>query len=77
VIIASDPAAAILQMAEEVEADVIALATRGYGAIKRAASGSVSDQVMRTSQVSVLVVHPTLKAWRFETAPAVSALATV
>ena len=70
VVISSDPATAILQMSDDIEADVIALATRGYGAIKRAAAGSVSDQVMRTSGVSVLVVHPTLEIWRTENAGA-------
>ena len=58
VVISSDPAVTILQISENMEADLITLATRGRGALKRAASGSVSDQVMRACGVSVLVVHP-------------------
>jgi nucleotide-binding universal stress UspA family protein len=58
VIIASDPASAILDVAKEIEADAITLATRGRGALRRAASGSVSDRVMRESEVSTIVLHP-------------------
>ena len=58
VVIASDPADAILEVAREIEADVVTLATRGLGALRRAASGSVSDRVMRESEVSTIVLHP-------------------
>jgi nucleotide-binding universal stress UspA family protein len=56
--IASDIASTILQVASDHEADVVALATRGRGAIRRATTGSVSDVVMRESTVSTLVIHP-------------------
>ena len=58
VVIADDVAQAILQVAAGEEADMIAIATRGRGALKRAASGSVADVVMRQAVVSALVVHP-------------------
>lgn len=62
VVVADDVAGTILSTAFSVEADLIAIATRGRGAIARAASGSVSDQVMREATVSVLVVHPEVRA---------------
>jgi nucleotide-binding universal stress UspA family protein len=58
VMIATDIASTILQLATDHEADVVALATRGRGAIRRATTGSVSDVVMRQSTVSTLVIHP-------------------
>ena len=58
VVISTDVPSTILSMAEGNEVDVIALATRGQGAFKRAANGSVSDVLLRSSVVSTLVVHP-------------------
>jgi nucleotide-binding universal stress UspA family protein len=58
VVIAEDVAQAILRAAASEEADMIAIATRGRGAVKRAASGSVADVVMREAVVSALVIHP-------------------
>jgi nucleotide-binding universal stress UspA family protein len=58
VLISSDPAAAILDAAKEIEADAVTIATRGHGALRRATSGSVSDRVMRESEVSTIVLHP-------------------
>jgi nucleotide-binding universal stress UspA family protein len=60
VVISSDVAGAILEVASADEADLVAIATHGRGAIARARSGSVSDRVMRESAVSTLVVHPML-----------------
>jgi len=62
VVIANDAAEAILSTAFAGDADLIAIAARGRGAITRAASGSVSDRVMREAVVSVLVVHPEVRA---------------
>jgi len=58
VVVASDVPSAILEMAEACEVDMIALATRGYGGLKRARFGSVADRVVREAAVSTLVVHP-------------------
>jgi nucleotide-binding universal stress UspA family protein len=69
VVIASDIPSAILGVAEVGEADLVAIATRGRGALKRATSGSVADVVMRESAVSTLVVHPTIAvSGEFDTA---------
>ncbi len=62
VMISDEIASTILQVATDHEADVVALATRGRGAIRRATSGSVSDVVMRESTVSTLVIHPPVDA---------------
>jgi nucleotide-binding universal stress UspA family protein len=58
VVIADDAASAILHQAEVDESDLIAIATRGRGAIARARSGSVADRVMREAAVSAMVIHP-------------------
>ncbi len=58
VIVASDIPATILQIAADHEVDLVALATRGLGGLRRAAAGSVSDSVMRGSTVSTMVIHP-------------------
>ena len=62
IVIADDAASAILERAEIEDADLIAIATRGRGAIARARSGSVADRVMRESLTSAMVVHPTVEA---------------
>lgn len=60
VVISSDVASAILNVAEADETDLIAIATRGRGGLKRAMQGSVSDGILRQTIVSTLVIHPTL-----------------
>lgn len=75
VIISSDIASTILKAATDHEADVVALATRGRGAIRRATAGSVSDLVMRESTVSTLVINPPVDVIRPEDARQVAELA--
>lgn len=58
IVISDDVASAILDRAEMDDSDLVAIATRGLGAIARARSGSVADRVMRESPVSAMVVHP-------------------
>lgn len=58
VVISNDVPSTILQMADIDEADLIAIATRGRGALKRATAGSVSDVIMREAVTSTLIVHP-------------------
>jgi nucleotide-binding universal stress UspA family protein len=60
IVIADDVAATILHYANVEESDLIAIATRGLGAIARARSGSVSDRVMREAPISTMVVHPVM-----------------
>lgn len=51
------PARAILEYAEEHDIDLIALGTGGGGAVRRMVLGSVSDKVIRGSEVPVLVCN--------------------
>lgn len=62
VVIATDIPGTILETAEALEADLIAVATRGRGALARATAGSVSDRVMREAPISTMVVHPAVVA---------------
>lgn len=62
VIIAEDIPSTILYVAEMEESDLIAIATRGRGAIARATSGSVADRIMREAVVSAMVIHPVAPA---------------
>ena len=68
VIIADDAASTILAAAESMEADLVAIATRGRGAIARATSGSVADRILRESPVSTMVIHPVLQIQDFQPA---------
>jgi nucleotide-binding universal stress UspA family protein len=54
---AGDPAYEILRMAEELEADLIVIATHGRGGWRRYLFGSVADKVVRQAKSPVLVVH--------------------
>jgi nucleotide-binding universal stress UspA family protein len=52
------PGRAIAALADKLDADVIALATHGYGGFKRALLGSVADKVLRSSPLPLLVQSP-------------------
>jgi nucleotide-binding universal stress UspA family protein len=52
------PATAILDDASAHRADLIALATRGRGGLKRFLLGSVADKVLRGADTAVLVYRP-------------------
>lgn len=52
------PGRAIAAIADKLGADVIALATHGYGGLKRALLGSVADKVLRSSPLPILVQRP-------------------
>lgn len=56
VVSAYQPARAIVEIAAEANADLIAIATHGRGPVMRALIGSVTDRVIRTATVPVLVV---------------------
>lgn len=49
------PAGAIAQVANELGVDLVALATHGYGGIKRVLLGSVADEVLRTTPLPILI----------------------
>ena len=52
-------ARAILEYAEEVEADLIALSTHGHGGAARLLLGSVADKILRAASMPVLMLRPT------------------
>ena len=56
-IVRGDPAKRILAVAEEIGADMICVGATGKGGVQRLLLGSVSQHVLRTSKVPVLVVH--------------------
>ncbi len=56
-----NPAEAILEAKDEVQATLIAMATHGRGGLSRFAIGSVADKVMRSSEVPVLMVRSSEK----------------
>ncbi len=58
------PADVILRYAQEVEADLVVLGTRGFGAIRRALIGSVASTIARRAPCPILLVPPVL--WRGE-----------
>ena len=54
-VLGGEPAAAICELAVEVEARAIVLGTRGRGGFTRALLGSVSDYVVRSAPCTVVV----------------------
>jgi len=55
---AADPARGILRVVQDLEVELIALTTHGYGGIRRALLGSVADKVLRGAQQPVLLKKP-------------------
>jgi len=66
VVLSDDVPKAILIAAESAEADLIAIATHGRGALTRARVGSVADRVVREAPVSTMVIHPMLRIEDFK-----------
>jgi len=54
------PATAIVDAAEHLGADVIAMATHGYGGLRRTLLGSVADKILRSTTLPLLVMRPML-----------------
>lgn len=52
------PGRAIAAIADKLDADLIAMATHGYGGLKRALLGSVADKILRSSPLPLLVCRP-------------------
>ncbi|MGH3145381.1 MAG: universal stress protein [Rubrobacter sp.] len=48
---------AIVHLAEEIDAGLIVMGSRGHGRIRRALMGSVSDSVVRHAECPVLIVR--------------------
>jgi nucleotide-binding universal stress UspA family protein len=53
----ADPRDAIVRAAEDLQADLIVMATHGRKGIARALIGSTTEAVVRTAKVPVLTVH--------------------
>ncbi len=58
VLVDASPAAAIVEIAERDGTDLIAIATHGASGIRRVVLGSVTDKVLRTSGLPLLVIRP-------------------
>ena len=58
-VVAPHAAAAILDEAQKERCDFIALATHGWGGLRRMLLGSVTDKVVRGSSLPVLAYRPT------------------
>ena len=56
--VAEQPASAILEDAETVPTDIIAIETHGRGGLSRLFLGSVADKVVRGAHVPVLLHRP-------------------
>jgi len=52
------PAAEIVRLAKERDADLIVMSTQGRGGLRRLLMGSVAEAVIRTSDIPVLVARP-------------------
>jgi nucleotide-binding universal stress UspA family protein len=50
------PTETIVEVAEQIHADLIAMATHGYAGLKRWTHGSITDDVVHTSTTPVLIV---------------------
>jgi nucleotide-binding universal stress UspA family protein len=57
------PVIEILDLAEEIEADLVVLGSRGHGAIERLIVGSVAEGVVHHARGPVLVVRGGQEAW--------------
>lgn len=58
-----EPAASVLRVAQEYEADVIVMATHGRTGLRRWLYGSTTHKVLRTAKRSMLVVRPPAAAY--------------
>jgi nucleotide-binding universal stress UspA family protein len=56
-LVADDPATTMIAAALRLQAGAIAIATRGAGGLSRLLLGSVTDKVVRSSPIPVLVCH--------------------
>lgn len=57
-LLVGDVVPALLQLAQEIEAELIVLTTHGRGGLSRAMLGSVADSLVRESATPVLAVRP-------------------
>jgi nucleotide-binding universal stress UspA family protein len=55
---APDPARGIIRVSQDLDIDLVAMATHGYGGLRRALLGSVADKVLRAVPQPVLLNRP-------------------
>ncbi|MBN2240240.1 MAG: universal stress protein [Dehalococcoidales bacterium] len=60
-VMVGDPADSIKACCKKEKIDLVVMNTHGKGWLKRAIMGSVTDEILRTSKVPVLVIRPTGK----------------
>jgi nucleotide-binding universal stress UspA family protein len=56
-VVRGEPAKRVVALASELGADILCFGSTGKGAVERALLGSVSQRVLRMSEVPVLTVH--------------------
>lgn len=61
-----EPALAILDLAKEVDAEMIVMGTHGRSGLKRMIMGSVAEEVVRKAQCPVLTLRNTLDSYEKE-----------
>ena len=59
---AESPSEAIARLSGELDADLIAIATHGYGGVRRVVMGSIADAVLRATPLPLLVMRPKYQA---------------
>jgi universal stress protein A len=57
-VVAGEPADAITQVAHDIGADLIVMATHGHSEVRHLFIGSVTEDVIRRSETPVLLVQP-------------------
>jgi nucleotide-binding universal stress UspA family protein len=50
----------ILEVAEEIHADMIAMSTHGYSGVQRWLMGSVADRIVHYAHIPVMLIRPSL-----------------
>ena len=61
-VVRGKPAESILEYIEEQQIDLVAIATHGYGGLKRWTYGSVTEKILRKADCAMLVVRPPAEA---------------
>lgn len=72
-----DPAAELLTMAEEMDADLIAIGAQHHGRVERILLGTVTTKILRAARCSVLVTPPVRERIRTSRPPSTRARAGV
>jgi nucleotide-binding universal stress UspA family protein len=63
--VADRPGEYLIDQANQLDASMIVMGTRGFGVLRRTILGSVSNYVIHHSKVPVTVVPPETQSWFF------------